>query len=83
MKYTYKDFQAGKIHTTSGKFKGWTDRTGLLNVRYAIFQRPKSSLFVPEYCLTKETRQIIEANPNVLPAHSKIVCQQIITGNID
>ena len=57
MAYTYKDFATGKVHKTSGKFEGWTDKTGPLNVRYAIFRRQSSSLFIPEYCLTKETRQ--------------------------
>lgn len=78
MTYTYKDFATGKIRQTSGKFEGWTDKTGPLNVKYAIFHRPKSSLFIPEYCLTKETQQKIDHNPNVLSADAKTVCKQIL-----
>ena len=55
MRYTYKDFATGQNRFTCGKFKGFTNPTGPLNCRYAIFQRKASSLFVPEYCLTKET----------------------------
>lgn len=78
MGYTYKDFVTGKIHKTSGKFEGWTDKTGPLNVRYAIFHRPKSSLFIPEYCLTKETQQRLDHKSNMLSAEAKIVCQRIL-----
>lgn len=57
--YTYKDFATDKIHKTRGKFDGFTKPTGLLNVRYAIFQLPKSVNLIPEYLLTVETRQAI------------------------
>lgn len=56
---TYKDFQTGKIHRTCGIFVGWTRPTGLLNVAYAIFQRPHSQLVIPEYLLTKQTKERI------------------------
>lgn len=83
MTYTYKDFQTSKIHKTSGKFEGWTDKTGLLNVKYAIFRRPNSSLFIPEYCLTKETRQKIDQKSNTLSIAAKTVCQQIIVDKVE
>lgn len=78
MTYTYKDFSTGKVHKTSGKFEGWTDETGPLNVRYAIFHRPKSSLFIPEYCLTKETKQKLDQSSTALSADAKTVCQQLL-----
>ena len=83
MSYTYKDFATGKLHKTSGKFEGWTDETGPLNARYAIFHRPRSSLFIPEYCLTKETRQRIGQKRKTLSIVAKTVCQQIIAGKVE
>lgn len=59
MKHTYKDFITGKTRFTRGKFTGFTNPTGPLDVRYATFQRQASSLFVPEYLLTKETKKAI------------------------
>jgi len=59
MKNTYKDFKTGKVHWTSGIFSGWTKPTGLLGAAYAIFQRPHSQLLIPEYLLTRETREKI------------------------
>ena len=59
--YTYKDFATGEIKRTNGRFGGWTEPTGLLNVRYAIFRRPRSSIFVPAYLLTPETLEAIKA----------------------
>lgn len=59
VKYTFKDFVTGKQRWTRGNFVGWTESTGLLNARYAIFQRPRSDLLVPEYLLTKESKQTI------------------------
>lgn len=56
MKYTYKDIATGGIKWTRGRFVKWTQPTGLLNARYAVFQLPKSVVLVPEYCLTKDTR---------------------------
>jgi len=55
--YQYKDFLTGKIKATRGKFAGWTKSTGLLDCRYAIFRNPKGWLFIPEFSLTKETRE--------------------------
>ena len=34
-------------------------KTGLLKAKYAIFQRLRSELLVPEYLLTKESKQAI------------------------
>lgn len=59
MEYTFKDFITGKPRFTRGQFVGWTEPTGLLKVKYAIFQRRASKLFVPEYLLTRETREAI------------------------
>ena len=56
--YTYKDIM-GKIKRTRGEFSGWTQPTGLLHARYAIFKNPKSDVLVPEYLLTTETRERI------------------------
>ena len=58
--YSYKCFETGKIKRTSGKFDGWTKPTGLMNSRYAIFKRPRTRLFVPEYLLTKETKNAVK-----------------------
>jgi hypothetical protein len=60
-RYTYKDIAAenGRIRFTRGRFAGFTEPTGLLNVRYAIFQNPRSSVLVPEYTLTRETKEAI------------------------
>jgi hypothetical protein len=55
-RYTYKDFATGKQRWTKGQFAGWTEG-GPLGARYAIFQRLASSVLVPEYCLTQETRK--------------------------
>jgi len=57
--YTYKDFLTGKIKRTRGKFAGWTDVTGPLSVKYAIFQNPRGVVLVPAYCLTEESKKEI------------------------
>lgn len=59
MPYTYKDFVTGKIRSTRGRFANWSDPTGPLKARYAIFANQKGIVAVPEYCLTKETREAI------------------------
>ncbi len=59
MKYTYTDFVTGKQRYTRGKFIEWTKPTGLLNARFAHFWIGKSSLFVPEYLLSKESKEVI------------------------
>lgn len=59
--YTYKDFASGKIKRTRGRFSNWSDPTGPLNARYAIFANKKGAVCVPEYLLTKETKERIEA----------------------
>jgi hypothetical protein len=56
MRYTYKDFVTGKLHYTRGIFEQWSQPTGPLNVRYAIFKTPRTRVCVPWYCLTRETR---------------------------
>lgn len=56
--YTYKDFVTKKIKRTRGEFDNW-QRGGPLNAWGAVFRNPKSFLFVPEYCLTDETRKRI------------------------
>lgn len=62
--YTYKDFVTGKMKYTRGTFMGWTEPTGLLKAKYAIFQRRSSKLFVPEYLLSEQAklniRQLVE-----------------------
>lgn len=60
--YTYRDFVTGKIHRTRGKFVRW-HQGGPLNAWYAMFALPLSSLYVPEYCLTPETRSRLPENP--------------------
>jgi len=59
--YTYVDFVTGKIRRTRGKFIGWSRPTGLLNVRYAIFQTSCTYVNVPYYCLTRETKERLAA----------------------
>ena len=58
--YSYKDFATGKVKHTRGKFAGWTGKTGLLNVRYAIFSNRAGDVLVPEYCLTPATKEKIK-----------------------
>lgn len=64
MKYTYKDWE-GKQRWTRGEFLGWHGPTGILNAYYAEFKRPRSSLFIPAYCLTPETRAAIAPRPDL------------------
>lgn len=59
--YTYKDFAEGTEHKTRGSFCGWTTEATTVGVRYAIFCNRVSTLYVPEYCLTQETRERIKA----------------------
>lgn len=58
--YTYKDFITGKIKRTRGQFNGWTQPTGLLKAPYAIFKNPCSTVLVPAYLLTPETKAAIQ-----------------------
>ena len=55
--YTYKDFVTGKTRRTFGKFVGWSEPTGPLNARYAMFKTPRTYVNVPGYCLTKESKE--------------------------
>ena len=57
--YTYKDFVTGKMRRTSGKFAGWTPKTGFCNVPYAIFETAKTRVLVPAFLLTAETKASI------------------------
>lgn len=61
--YTYKDFVTGKIRRTRGKFESWSEPTGPLKVRYAVFQNPRGRVCVPYYCLTPETKAAIPPRP--------------------
>jgi hypothetical protein len=61
-KYTYKEFASGKMRWTRGRFSGWK-RGGPLNVKYAMFQTRRSTLFIPEYCLTREALNAIRSLP--------------------
>lgn len=58
--YTYKDFVSGKIKRTRGKFSNWSDPTGPMGAKYAIFANKKGVVCVPEYLLTKETKEQIK-----------------------
>ena len=60
MKYTYKDILTGKIRYTQGTFTGWTQGTGLIGCRYAIFSTRKTQVLVPEYLLTREAKEAIK-----------------------
>jgi hypothetical protein len=71
--YTYKDFITGQTRRTSGKFIGWSKPTGMMNVRYAIFKTPKTTVNVPEYCLTSETRKAIPQPPTDEPLRVQCV----------
>ena len=57
--YSYKDFVTGKVRRTNGVFINWSEPTGLLHMRYAIFRRRCTILAVPVYLLTKETRALL------------------------
>lgn len=65
--YTYKDFATGDIRRTRGRFDGYTEPTGLIGARYAIFRNPKGAVLVPDYLLTKETKERV-ARLDVAPA---------------
>lgn len=68
--YTYIEFISfdpgdyrTRIRRTFGKFSGWRVG-GPIGARYALFRNKRSEIFIPEYCLTKETRSKIgEARP--------------------
>jgi len=58
--YTYKDFITRNERRTFGEFIGW-QRGGPLHVYGAVFRTAKMVIFVPDYCLTKETRERLPA----------------------
>ncbi len=64
---SYREFATGKIRQTRGHFEGWSERTGPLQVRYAIFRNPRGCVCVPEYCLDAETRRTLGKGENVWP----------------
>lgn len=57
--YTYKGIITGKIIRTRGRFAGWSEPTGLANVRHAMFQTRRGYLLIPPYLLTAETKAAI------------------------
>ena len=57
--YTFKDFVTGKIKRTRGKFAGWV--TDGMDIRRAVFELPSGEHYVPEYCLTPETKKALES----------------------
>lgn len=57
--FTYTDFSTRKIKRTRGTFAGWTQPTGLLKARYAIFKNPRGTVLVPCYLLTAETKALL------------------------
>ena len=61
MKYYYTDIVTRQVRWTRGTFVGWTEETGLLKARYAIFRRKRGDLLIPHYCLWPATRAMIEA----------------------
>ena len=61
--YTYRDFITKKVRFTRGRFEGWSDPTGLLDVRYAIFKNRVGRVCIPVYLLTKETLDAIPKPP--------------------
>lgn len=62
--YSYKDGMTDKIRRTRGVFEGWSEKTGPLNVRYAIFKNPCSRVCIPYYLLTPETKAALPPMPN-------------------
>jgi hypothetical protein len=63
-RYFYRDIVTKKTKYTKGKFVGWSDRTGLLNVHYAGFARRSDVIWVPEYCVMPETKKILPPTPS-------------------
>jgi len=58
--YTYKDLSTGKVRRTMGTFNNWSTPTGPLNARYAIFANKRGVVCIPEYLLTKESKEKIK-----------------------
>ncbi len=50
----YRDFVTKKKRFTNGRFVGW-QRGGPLRVWYAIVQRQKSTLLIPEYLIRADS----------------------------
>jgi len=62
MKYHYKDFATGRPRWTRGKFERW-EQGGPLNAWGAVFFLPCSAIWVPAYCLSKETKAMLPPKP--------------------
>ena len=62
----YKDFATGTLRRTHGQFEQWSEPTGPLHVRYAIFKTPKTRVCIPSYCLTPETKATIPPMPEIM-----------------
>lgn len=56
-RYTYYDFGTTQTRWTEGRFIGWSKDTGPAQVPYAGFKRRVTTLWIPKYLLTKETKQ--------------------------
>lgn len=72
-RYYYKDFVDGSLHFTRAPFVGWTEPTGPLNTRYAMFARRTETMLIPHYLLTSETKRLLPA----LPGRTIEVGQQV------
>jgi hypothetical protein len=59
---TYIDILKHRIKKTRGQFVGW-QRGGPLNAWYAVFANRAGTLFVPLWCMTRETRAAITPQP--------------------
>ena len=53
--YTYTEVIGDKIMHIHGKFIGWTEKVGAIDVRYAIFRNRVNDILIPEYLLPPET----------------------------
>lgn len=59
----YKNFIDGKPRFTRGKFVKWIFG-GPLNAPQAVIELPRSLLFIPDYCLTVESRKTLPPVPS-------------------
>jgi hypothetical protein len=55
-RYEYRDFVTGEKRYTRGQFEKWSEPTGPLDIRYAIFKCRRSRVCIPYYLLTPETK---------------------------
>ena len=54
-RYTFRDFKTKRERFTRGRFVKWSEPTGLLATRYAIFATRRGEVIVPFYLLTAES----------------------------